>query len=1106
MKKLALSVIVLAGLALLASCKKDNDSINGTFKASIEQQNQNGKTAIDTTNGHITWNAGDEILISNGSDSETFTLQTGEGTTNGTFSTAGALAMTGNYTAAYPATASIDGTTVTFSLPATQTMANGESGTFANGANPMVAVANGTTNLAFKNPCGGLGIRLKGATEGITVTNIRIIGGSDDILWGNLTVTMDGGDVATTSIANTATGKNIIDLTCNVTLSTTEAKRFFIVLPEGALQHGFTLEVSYGAAEPYSKSTGDTDIAQVQRNTMKSLNAITIGTVAPVVTLPAVTTTDVTSITTNSAVSGGENIDGGGGTISEYGICWSETANPTIENDTLHHLGEPLMTDYSFTMTGLDENTTYHVRAYVTNEAGTAYGEDKEFSTAAYVAPTVTTGTADATSATAATGHVTLTNAGNIGDVTEIGLCWGTSDNPTVSNNHAVAEGQVVGTEYAINITGLTAGAQYYVRGYAKVGDEYYYAANSATFSTVWNGNLGMLSNSDPVGFATATDGMTIYGTLNANVKISIVDDGATVTLNNATITGTNSDSYLWAGINCENNATIILEGTNNVTSFWEDYPGIYIAPDKTLIIQGSGTLNASSNGGANGWGAGIGGSDLVDCGNIVINSGTINATGGIWMAGIGGGFGKNCGSITINGGNVTATGGRGAAGIGTGVSQVSITCGDISITGGVVNATGGRGAAGIGSGFVTYNGILNTCGNISITGGQVTATGGDGGDHVYPDILTHTSWANYTYYGGAGIGTGSTSNEGSSSCGTITIGSGVTSVTATKGGGTRPATNSIGKNHSSNPGTCGTITIGGTEYPSGATPNQADGLTFVYPYAAPAIPAGAINGLFSVSSTKQVYFSKGSLQYIGSASTPYWKFADNQWDLLSITNQNTNNTNVDRDIFSWGTSGYAHGASIYQPWGHGTNNNQFYAYGDQANYLSASTGTADWGYNAISNGGNQEHLWYTLNKDEWTYLFSSDRPGSTVNGTDKAHFARATVEGINGVILFPDIYTHPTDVNQPNYINSNSGGWANTYTAADFMKMEAHGAVFLPAGGGYVGGNIVNRNGAAFYWSSQPDNNGNALGLYLNNNSINCANSMYRHLGIGVRLVRNAE
>ena len=310
-----------------------------------------------------------------------------------------------------------------------------------------------------------------------------------------------------------------------------------------------------------------------------------------------------------------------------------------------------------------------------------------------------------------------------------------------------------------------------------------------------------------------AQDGDTLTGALAGNYKISVNTDGATVTLKDATITGTNDEAYSWAGITCENNTTLVIEGANSVTGFYENYSGIFIASGKTLTIEGNGSLDVSSNGGANGWGAGIGSNDDADCGNIVINSGTISATGGIYMAGIGCGYAQNCGYITINGGTVTATGGIGAAGIGTGYGYSPlISCGNISITGGIVNATGGLGAAGIGSGFVVNN-KHNQCGDISITGGQVTATGGYGGDSAY-DIMKKNSWADIPYYGGAGIGTGSTSNyaEGSSSCGTITIGSGVTSVTATKGGGTRPATNSIGKNESSyNHGTCGTINIGGT-------------------------------------------------------------------------------------------------------------------------------------------------------------------------------------------------------------------------------------------------------------------------------------------------------
>ena len=346
-----------------------------------------------------------------------------------------------------------------------------------------------------------------------------------------------------------------------------------------------------------------------------------------------------------------------------------------------------------------------------------------------------------------------------------------------------------------------------------------------------------------------AQNGDILTGTLAGDYKISVNAAGATVTLKDVTITGTNDSSYSWAGITCKNNTTLVIEGTNNVTGFYEDYPGIHIASGMTLTIQGTGTLNASSYGGADGWGAGIGGSDLVDCGDIVINSGTINATGGIWMAGIGSGYNKNCGSITINGGNVTATGGNkaagigtgcvtanntitginisggtvvatggiGGAGIGTGLSRGNITGGGISITGGEVTATGGIGAAGIGSGFVlnTYT-TSSTCGNISITGGEVTATGGDGGENTSNSFGIGNIYSE-PFFGGAGIGTGSTVNSnysGASNCGTITIGSGVTRVTATKGGGNYPATNSIGKTVSThNRNTCGTVTIGGTVY-----------------------------------------------------------------------------------------------------------------------------------------------------------------------------------------------------------------------------------------------------------------------------------------------------
>ena len=228
-----------------------------------------------------------------------------------------------------------------------------------------------------------------------------------------------------------------------------------------------------------------------------------------------------------------------------------------------------------------------------------------------------------------------------------------------------------------------------------------------------------------------AKDGETLTGTLASNVKISIAD-GATVTLKDVNITnlGNNCD---WAGINCPGDATLVLEGTNTVCAGrggdgYNNYPGIWIAPDKTLTIQGDGTLTAYSND-SQPYAAGIGGGYEIACGNIVINSGTVTATGGQGAAGIGSGQGAGCGNITINGGTVTATGGTYGAGIGSGGDGDDYaSCGNITISGGTVEATGGKGAAGIGGG--RNNGA---CGTITITSGvtSVKATKGEGAESI---------------------------------------------------------------------------------------------------------------------------------------------------------------------------------------------------------------------------------------------------------------------------------------------------------------------------------------------------------------------------------------
>ena len=299
----------------------------------------------------------------------------------------------------------------------------------------------------------------------------------------------------------------------------------------------------------------------------------------------------------------------------------------------------------------------------------------------------------------------------------------------------------------------------------------------------------------------TTQDGETLTGTLGGNYKVSIAD-GATVTLNNATISYS-SNGADYAGLTLLGDGTIVLtDGTTNTVvggldgDGYSNWPGIFVPQGKTLTINGNtGVLNAARGGDDTDFGspAGIGASWKNPCGNIVINGGVINAVGGAKSAGIGGTFLRTCGDITINGGTITATGNKWGPGIGLGgpmnaSSVTSISGCNITITGGNVTATGGWGGAGIGTGYAQHktSSVTITLGDILISGGTVTATGGEGA---------------------AGIGTGGTNSGNINNCGSITITNGVTSVTATKGSG---ATNSIGKGSAN--GTCGTVTIGGVE------------------------------------------------------------------------------------------------------------------------------------------------------------------------------------------------------------------------------------------------------------------------------------------------------
>ncbi len=98
------------------------------------------------------------------------------------------------------------------------------------------------------------------------------------------------------------------------------------------------------------------------------------------VVLPTVTTTAITAITTIAASGGGNVTADGGASISDRGICWGTSSNPTTSNSTYSN-GAGSTGSYTSPLASLTANQLYHVRAYAINSAGTAYGDDVTFTT-----------------------------------------------------------------------------------------------------------------------------------------------------------------------------------------------------------------------------------------------------------------------------------------------------------------------------------------------------------------------------------------------------------------------------------------------------------------------------------------------------------------------------------------------------------------------------------------------------------------------------------------------------------------------------------------------------------------------------------------------------
>ena len=262
--------------------------------------------------------------------------------------------------------------------------------------------------------------------------------------------------------------------------------------------------------------------------------------------LPIVETNSQATSTALTINAGGKVIDNGGFAVSERGICYSSTNSEPTRTDVFVTSGQG-NGEFNVSITGLNASTKYYLRAYATNENGTAYGAVVTITTTNGQA-SVSTGQVSSITALSASGSVTITNAGGA-TLQTCGICYSTMPNPTISDS-TITGGTQLNTAYTCNMTNLTPNTTYYVRGFATTNIATSYG-QQLTFTTATG--LPVLTTTEVT--ATST-------TINASGDITS-DGGYNITArgfcySTTTSTPTLSDEFTTAGIGIGSFSSVI--------------------------------------------------------------------------------------------------------------------------------------------------------------------------------------------------------------------------------------------------------------------------------------------------------------------------------------------------------------------------------------------------------------------------------------------------------------------------------------------------------------------------------------------------------------------
>ena len=214
--------------------------------------------------------------------------------------------------------------------------------------------------------------------------------------------------------------------------------------------------------------------------------------------------------------------------------------------------------------------------------------------------------------------------------------------------------------------------------------------------------------------------------------------------------------------------------------------------------------------------------------------------------------------------------------------------------------------------------------------------------------------------------------------------------------------------------------------------------------------------GIFSVGEGKYVSFSQGNLQY--QQSTDEWRFAREQYEYIGAENIKDGALADKIDLFGWSAN------NTTAPFGVSTSMSASDYAGD----------FVDWGVNAIC--GDAPGTWRTLSVDEWGYLFQGRKNATQL-------YSKGNIDGLRGMIILPDNWVMPEGLHftaQPTNLTMELD--INTYTQAEWQRMEEAGAVFLCLTGRRDGTKIDHLEYYGGYWSSSKISNSNHVShMYYN-------------------------